>query len=267
MLKTYLHNGIRILYNSENSFNFNMHKAHFHDEYEIYYLINGSRQLYINDKVYPLCSGSLAFVDGEDMHRTFSANNEPHTRFVVCIKKAKLEKEFTDLTKPFLTGGAFTLTLSQQKEIQKLIDMIIKECEGNGFMQHEAIYSLVTKLFIDMSRLYCKTDSILNDCCDKVVSIIDYINAHYGEKFSLEDISLSCNISISHLTRLFKNSTGYSIVEYTNNLRIKKAAELIKNTPLSISEIAQKVGFSSFSYFGKMFLECFGVSPLKYRKS
>jgi len=266
-LKTYLHNGIRILYNSESSARFNMHKEHFHDEYEIYYLINGSRQFYINDKVYPLSGGSLAFVDGEDMHRTFCANNEPHTRFVVCIKKEKLQREFCELTKPFLKGGALSLSLNKQKEMQALIDMIKKECDEVGFMHHEAIYSLVTKLLIDVSRLYCESASIVNDCCEKAVRIIDFINLHYGEKFSLEDISESCNISISHLTRLFKSSTGYSIVEYTNNLRIKKAAELIKNTNLSISEIAQKVGFASFSYFGKLFLQCYGVSPLKYRNS
>lgn len=266
-MKTYLYNGIRILYNTESSTRFNMHKAHFHDEYELYYLINGSRQFYINDKVYPLSSGSLAFVDGEDMHRTFSSNNEPHTRFVVCIKKDRLKKEFNDLTAPFIKGGALALNLNQQKEIEELINMIKKECENSRFMQHEAISVLVTKLFIDTSRLFCESAAIVNDCNGKVAEIIDYINAHYGEKFSLDDISESCNISISHLTRLFKNSTGYSIVEYTNNLRIKKAAELIKNTSLSISEIAQKVGFSNFSYFGKMFLECFGVSPLKYRKS
>ena len=244
-----------------------MHKAHFHDEYEIYYLINGSRQFYINDKVYPLCGGSLAFVDGEDMHRTFSANNEPHTRFVACIKKSKLQKEFVNLTKPFLTGGAFSLTLNQQKEIQKLIDMIIKECEESSFMHHEAIYALVTKLFIDTSRLYCESSAIVNDCCNAAVNIINFINSHYSEKFTLEDISNNCNISISHLTRLFKASTGYSIVEYTNNLRIKKAAELIKNTELSISEIALKTGFSSFSYFGKMFFKHYSMSPLKYRKA
>lgn len=266
-MKTYLHNGIRILYNTENFARFNMHKAHFHDEYELYYLINGSRQFYINDKVYPLNSGSLAFVDGEDMHRTFASNNEPHTRFVVCIKKDRLNKEFNDLSKPFQTGGALALSLNQQKEIEELINMIKKECERGGFMHHEAISALVTKLFIDTSRLFCESTTIVNDCNGKVAEIIDYINAHYGEKFSLDDISLNCNISISHLTRLFKNSTGYSIVEYTNNLRIKKAAELIKNTPLSISEIAQKVGFASFSYFGRLFSECFGVSPLKYRNS
>ena len=244
-----------------------MHKAHFHDEYEIYYLMNGSRQFYINDKVYPLSSGSLAFVDGEDMHRTFSLNDEAHTRFVVCIKKSKLQKEFMNLTKPFLTGGALSLNLSHQKEIQKLIDMIKKECEEAGFMHHEAIYALVTKLFIDTSRLYCESAYIVNDCCDKAVSIIDFINSHYSEKFTLEDISNSCNISISHLTRLFKASTGYSIIEYTNNLRIKKAAEFIKNTELSISEIALKTGFSSFSYFGKMFSKNYGTTPLKYRKA
>lgn len=266
-MKTYLNNGIRILYNTESFSLFNMHKAHFHDEYEIYYLTNGSRQFYINDKVYPLDSGSLAFVDGEDMHRAFSVNGKPHTRFVVCIKKSKLQKDFPQLTQPFANGGVLALDPTQQKEMQHLFDMLKNECESNDLMQHEAIYALVLKLFINVSRFFHKASSIVNNCCGAAINIIDFINSHYNEKFTLEDISVGCNISVSHLTRLFKASTGYTVVEYTNNLRIKKAAELIKNTELSISEIALKTGFASFSYFGKMFSKYYGVSPIKYRNA
>ena len=244
-----------------------MHKTHFHDEYEIYYLVSGSRQLYINDRVYPLVSGSLAFVDGEDMHRTFSANEEPISRFVVCMKKSKLQKEYPALIKLFDQGGAIDLNISQQKAMGRLLDMLKDECEKNDFMQHEAINALVLKLFINAFRLYNEASSVVNDCSDSVISIIDYINSHYNEKLTLKDISNHCNISISHLTRLFKASTGYSIVEYTNTLRVKKASELIKNTDLSMSEIALRTGFSSFSYFGKMFSEYYGISPLKYRNS
>ena len=266
-MKTYIQHGIRIIYNTENSTRFNMHKTHFHDEYEIYYLVSGSRQLYINDRVFPLTSGSLAFVDGEDMHRTFSANEEPISRFVICMRKSKLQKEYPDLTTLFEQGGAIDLNISQQKEMGRLLYMLKDECEKNDFMQHEAISALVLKLFINAFRLRKEASSVVNDCNSLAVNIIDYINSHYSEKLTLEDISSHCHISISHLTRLFKASTGYSIVEYTNTLRVKKAAELLKSTDLSISEIALKTGFSSFSYFGKLFAECYGVSPLKYRKA
>ena len=266
-MKTYFHNGIRILYNTDAASRFNMHKAHFHDEYEIYYLLSGSRQFYINDRVYPINSSSLAFVDGETMHRTFSENEEPHTRIVVCVKKSKLQKDFPMLISAFSGGGVLILNPAEQEKFRFLFDMLKNECENCRPMQHEAISSITAKLFIDVFRLVNKASSVENDCCSAALNVINYINTHYSKKFTLEDISKDCNISVSHLTRLFKISTGYSVIEYANNLRIKKAAELIKSTNLSISEIATRTGFSSFSYFGKMFSECYGVSPLKYRKS
>lgn len=266
-MKTYVHDGIRIAYNTENSFRFNMHKSHFHDEYEIYYLIDGSRQFYINDRVYPMSIGTLAFVDGEDMHRTFSPNNDPYTRFVVFIKKSKLQNEFPQLTTPFSNSGAIALNSAQQKQIRRLLDIIKDECEHTYQMRHEAIYALVINLFINVMRLVHEAPLVLSDGRCAAFDVIDYINSHYNEKLSLEDISENCHISISHLTRLFKKSTGYTVVQYTNNIRIKKAAELIKSTRLSISDIALKTGFSSFSYFGKLFSENYGISPLKYRNS
>lgn len=266
-MKTYNNNGIRILYNTESSSSFNMNKAHFHNEYEIYCLTSGSRLFYIKNRVYPLSIGSIAFVDGEDMHRTFSANSEPHTRVVICVNKSKLQEEFPLLTEPFATGGVLNLNPQRQKEMYHLLNMIKDECESCNPMQHEAIYALVTKLLINLLRLFRESSSVINDCQSTEIKIIDFINSHYSEKITLDSISKSCNISVSHLTRLFKASTGYTIVEYTNNLRIKKAAELIKSTDLSISEIALKTGFSSFSYFGKLFSEYYGVTPHKYRNA
>lgn len=266
-MKTYSHGGIQIMYNTEPSHQYSMNKEHFHDDYEVYFLSKGSCQFYINEKVYLLNGGSLAFVDGDEMHRAFSTNNESLARTVVRIKKTRLQKEFKELAKPFLTGGALTLDFHQQKEMEKLIGMIQKECKECAFLYHESIKSLVTKLFIDLSRLYnnpCQAENYHSSVV--ILDVINYINAHYNDKITLEGISKSCHISISHLTRLFKASTGYTVTEYINSLRIKKAAELINNTNLSISEIAQATGFPSFSYFGKTFFKHYGISPLKYRK-
>lgn len=266
-MRTYIHNGVRILYNSKAPTQFNMHKPHFHNEYELYFLTSGSRLFYINDKVYPLSGGSLAFVDGETMHRSFSDCNAPHTRFVICIKKSILEKRFPQIASAFCGGGCFLPDAQTQHIFRFLLGEICRECETENPLRDEALSSLVTKVFIEFYRL-CKSSAVaVNSCPPEITDVVSYINAHYSEKFSLSDISVHCGISVSRLTRLFKAATGYTVVEFTNNLRIKKAAELIKSTRLSISEIALQTGFSSFSYFGKLFTGCYGISPLKYRNS
>lgn len=266
-MKTYIRSGIRILYNSAASTKFNMHNPHFHDEYELYFLLSGSRLFYINDKIYPIAGGSLAFVDGETMHRSFSDCNAPHMRFVICVKKALLNKKFPEIAEAFAGGGCFSLDKNAQNMFRRLLDDIRREFESDFPLRSEAILSLVTKVFIEFYRLFQSSEIEINSCPPEISNIISFINAHYSEKFSLSDVSSQCGISVSRLTRIFKSATGYTIVEFTNNLRIKEAAELIKNTRLPISEIALRTGFSSFSYFGKLFCACYGISPLKYRKN
>ncbi|MBQ7573281.1 MAG: helix-turn-helix transcriptional regulator [Clostridia bacterium] len=263
----YIGKGLRIFYNTDDSFYYNMHTAHFHDEYEIYYLVKGSRHIYINDKIYPINSGSLALIDGENMHRAFSPDNAPYTRFIVCVKKQLLEHEAPDLAAPFSNGTVFSLSAQQQDQLNRLMNMIISDIEHDAFMRSESIRSLVTKWIIDVSRFSHEQTSTLHNCNTTIIRVIDFINAHYNEKLTLEYIAQNCYVSVSHLTRLFKTTTGYTVISYINNLRIKKASEMIKSSDLSMSEIASKTGFESLSYFVKLFSQYFGMSPLQYRKN
>ena len=266
-MKTYIRSGVRILYNSAASTQFNMHNPHFHNEYELYFLLSGSRLFYINDKIYPISGGSLAFVDGETMHRSFSDCGAPHMRFVICVKKTLLKKQYPEISEVFSGGGCFSLDADTQKIFWHLLNDILRECESDYQLRDDAIRSLVTRVFIEFYRLFQSSEIEINSCPPEISDIISFINSRYSEKFSLADISSQCGISVSRLTRLFKSATGYTVVEFTNNLRIKKAAELIKSTRLPIFEIALRTGFQSFSYFGKLFTACYGISPLKYRKS
>ncbi len=261
----YTDNGLRIFYNTDDSFHYNMSTAHFHDEYEIYYLTKGSRHIYINDKIYPINSGSLALIDGENMHRAFSPNNGSYARFILCVKKQLLQNQAPSLVKPFKNGTVFSLNTQQQTRLNRLMNMIISDIESDMPMRRESIRAVASKLVIDVTRFSEEQSATINDCNDTVIKVIDFINSNYYQKLSLEYIASSCYISVSHLTRLFKAGTGYTVISYINNLRVKKASEMLKNTKLSISEIAEASGFESLSYFVKMFSKYFGMSPLKYR--
>lgn len=73
---------------------------------------------------------------------------------------------------------------------------------------------------------------------------------------------LSCN----YLRSLFKEVTGKTILEYSIELRMEKAAELLKNKSLKIKEVSAAVGYENVSYFGMLFQRKYGVTPNEYRK-
>lgn len=95
---------------------------------------------------------------------------------------------------------------------------------------------------------------------------IDYIELHLEEKINLSDLSESLGYTEYYLSRKFKEETGVSIKEYTNQKRIERASFLLANSTLSIHDISEKLKFHSQSYFTEQFRKLTGVSPAKYRE-
>jgi len=100
-----------------------------------------------------------------------------------------------------------------------------------------------------------------------VKKIIDIINNRYFEELTVELLSQEVYLSPNYIRRIFKNETGQTILEYLTQVRMKKAAEMMRDPSLKISDICRKVGYGSVSYFGQIFKQYFGVSPKEYMES
>ena len=100
---------------------------------------------------------------------------------------------------------------------------------------------------------------------DSIGRVVNYINQNLESDLSIQRISQNTNISKSALYRKFQGCFGCTVGEYINDKRIEKATELLKTADLSIEEVSGKVGFSSGSYFCKMFKKKMGVSPFKFK--
>lgn len=93
-----------------------------------------------------------------------------------------------------------------------------------------------------------------------------YIEEHYAEICSAEAIAAEVNLSPNYLRRKFKESTGQTILEYLTEVRLRKAAELLKTSPLKVKEISVSVGYENISYFTQLFSKEYGVTPNEYKK-
>lgn len=92
-------------------------------------------------------------------------------------------------------------------------------------------------------------------------NILEYLNNNYHRNISLKDCAEQLHISPNYLSRLFKKYTRVSFITYLNELRIKRALELLRDTELSIKEVAHKVGYNNLNYFYKNFKAFTGVTP------
>ena len=100
----------------------------------------------------------------------------------------------------------------------------------------------------------------------QIYDTCNYIDLHLGENTEISLLAARLNYSDYYFSSKFKSETGENVRDYINRKRLEKAAELLKNTNKEIQEICEVIGFSSPSYFGKLFKMQYGVSPGNYRK-
>ena len=100
---------------------------------------------------------------------------------------------------------------------------------------------------------------------ETVLNACSYINHHYQENITLEQVASISGFSKFHFTRIFKQCMDMTFYEYLNEKRITKAEELLYTTVLSITDIAMNSGFSSISAFNRTFKSIKGCSPSEYR--
>lgn len=98
-----------------------------------------------------------------------------------------------------------------------------------------------------------------------IIKAINYIEQNYTENISVGDVCRALLISESYLTKLFKENTVYSFVDYLTVYRIEKACEMLKNPDLKIYYIAEKVGYKDQRYFSVLFKKIVGMTPKQYQ--
>jgi len=94
---------------------------------------------------------------------------------------------------------------------------------------------------------------------------IDFIGEHINHNFTIKDIADHLHISESYLTKLFKNKTSFTFLEYCTNYRVKRAAELLTKKDVKVYEVAGKVGYQDSRYFSTIFKKWMGLTPTEFR--
>ena len=177
------------------------------------------------------------------------------------------------------------LFLTERDDTQRLysfvkhqMDAIVVEYDAEKTFYGAAIYARLIEVFVFIGRNAIwgtrgKTDEIKGEnpsrkkeYMESVMNACNYINQHYKESLTLEQIADISGFSRFHFTRIFKSCMNMTFYEYFNQKRISKAEELLSTTGQSVTEIAMDTGFSSISAFNRTFKSIKGCSPSAYRE-
>ena len=133
------------------------------------------------------------------------------------------------------------------------------------------VRNFLSKIILELSagssgKTYSPSPSEIRDT-ERVKLMIKFIEKHFAEEITLEQIAAAASLSKSEAHRCFKRATGLPAVQFLIKYRILLAAEKLHSTRQNISDIAASCGFLDMSYFSKAFREIFKETPTGYRKN
>ena len=139
---------------------------------------------------------------------------------------------------------------------------------ANGSSGHEIIlHAKLLELLVYLSRAYSNTESTEAHALLRVGNVIGTLENDYARDWQLEELTQTAHMSRSNLMRVFRKATGQTPIEYLLRIRTQRAMELLRNSDLTITEIALEVGFNDSNYFSRQFRKITGESPRDFRKS
>lgn len=252
---------------------FSMDTDHFHDSYEIYYLLAGERHYYIDNRMYALRKGDLIFINSGELHRTTAKGTARHERILINFRQEFLPPLTANSPQAtFFSEQCLLLRprVQEQRVIENILFTMLQEQKEERSRHLAYLQTLLVQLFIEMDRICESAPDVITPVDTerqrKAYEIIAYLHAHYAEKVTLEELSETFYISCTYLCRLFKQTTGFTLVEYLNTIRVQEAQRRLRNTTDKVTRIAEDTGFDSIAHFGRVFKSIAGRSPLQYRK-
>lgn len=254
-------------------------QCHWHDDLELIYILDGRMNYYVNGETIKLNKNEGVIVNAREMHYGYSVNNEDCTFICVLFHPSLLsscKKIFQQFVAPLLERKAFNYIHLDPLENTEILEQILKiwrfkeshstcyEVDIIGTLFH--LWSSISQLSKDFRNYNGAGENLTSDVL-ALRHMVSHIHSHYKEPISLESIANSANICKSKCCNVFKSQVGQSPIEFLNHYRLNVSGDLLKNTTMSISEIAFECGFNHLSYYSKIFLRCYGCTPTEYRHS
>lgn len=237
---------------------------HMHPYIELIYVISGEIELIINDNIYPLKEGELGIALSNDLH---GYNTRMYSETYAFIFSSEIISSY--MKKINRNGYGYDVQYLNKMQTSDdihtcLMKLVEENQKGNDpFIIKGYLYVLFGKIGQKLKVLDKRPK---DKHMDTMQLILKYIQEHYTEKITLEDVSKAVGISKSRISSIFHHKTSHTFNDYINRLRINTALQMMEETDLTITDIAFSCGFESYRHFSRVFKNIVNNTPSGYRE-
>lgn len=254
--------------------------AHWHNSFELIEVVEGKFYCNVDGSEFLINKGNICIINRGRLHHIYTEDYNAS----MCRKKTiifnpdyfiKDQNIYKKYILPLLEKDAFAhIQFNIKKGIGLDINTLMKEIEALedekpiGYELEE--YSLIYKVIRYLYLAYQSSKQSIHTTYDANVQIqrnmTSFIHEYFNSKIGLEDIAEAGQVSKSTCIRLFHKYTGKSPIDFLNSYRLQMSAEKLVATSEQITEIAYACGFGQPSYFNRLFLKEYNMTPNQYRK-
>ena len=236
---------------------------HTHNHAELFYIVGGQGQFLIEDKLYPVNTSHLVIINPNVTHTEVSLNAQPLEYIVLGIEGVELP--VTDAS----NGQFCILDHFESVDAAPCLRNILREMELKqpGYEDVCQAFTEILTIRLMRSTGLSVADEPQNAVGNRQCAAVRrYIDLHFKEPLTLDLLAGEAHMNKYYLSHAFKREFGISPINYLITRRLEESKYLLAETDLSMSQIAQLLGFSSLSYFSQAFSRTQAVTPMEYRQ-
>ncbi|MFW5980480.1 MAG: AraC family transcriptional regulator [Halanaerobiaceae bacterium] len=255
----------------------NILTPHWHNEIEFIYLTRGKAKIFLDSTSFMVKSGEVVVVNSGVIHSGKAVSNNRCKFHSIVFDLKLLNSRLEDdcqikfinplINQKYRLKNYLTRNQSWSEKVIDILEEIIET-----FYNRNTGYELKIKSLLYLALYNFNADKKIIKVKDDLYKIkrlkkaLKFIHNNYDKNIGLKEIADKINLSKYYFCRFFKKRTGTTPIEYLNFYRINKAVEMLQETEKKIIDISMEVGFSSNSYFIKVFKQYMDCTPSEYRK-
>lgn len=250
------------------------YNSHFHSELEICFVLNGEAEFHVDEKVFPLYHHDFLITRPLVLHRINRCTADCRMLMLHINLNAFQKYDPDGLLQRFEFAGSMNsrsnpLYQTLYESYRKMLQIGIEGRTSWKLQMLKEVTAIVIALTENTpSGKSSFTPLSMKDAeRERIRTALTWLDEHWQESFTMEELAAHMHLSPSGFSRFFKNAMHTGFQQYVTDLRLNRSLHLLSGTDQPVLDIALACGFNDYKTYGRLFRKSFGISPSQYRKT